>query len=75
MGGKPELVLDARALLGEGAIWDARRGVLHWVDIEGFLTTARHGLDQATLTREPLSGGLFRVQPGVSGLASVEFAG
>jgi len=28
-----ELVLDAKATLGEGAIWDARRGVLYWVDI------------------------------------------
>src|SRR5436309_3159023 len=50
MGGKPELVLDARALLGEGAIWDARRGVLHWVDIEGFLVHTfdpRTGRDRA----------------------------
>jgi sugar lactone lactonase YvrE len=31
-----ELLLDARALLGEGPVWDARVGVLHWVDIEGF---------------------------------------
>ena len=96
MESKPELVLDARALLGEGAIWDARRGVLHWVDIEGFLVHTfdpRTGRDRAVpvgehvgclaprargglvVTREPLSGGLFRVQPGVSGLASVEFAG
>ena len=29
-----ELVLDARATLGEGAIWDARAGRLYWVDIE-----------------------------------------
>ncbi len=29
-----ELILDAKATLGEGAIWDARRGVLYWVDIE-----------------------------------------
>ena len=30
-----ELVLDARAQLGEGAIWDAERQVLYWVDIAG----------------------------------------
>lgn len=30
-----ELNLDARALLGEGPIWDARRQVLYWVDISG----------------------------------------
>jgi sugar lactone lactonase YvrE len=28
-----ELLLDARAELGEGPTWDSRRGVLHWVDI------------------------------------------
>lgn len=32
-GSNPELLLDARAELGEGPAWDARRGVLHWVDI------------------------------------------
>lgn len=30
-----ELALDARALLGEGPIWDARGQVLYWVDISG----------------------------------------
>lgn len=29
-----ECILDAKATLGEGAIWDARRQVLYWVDIE-----------------------------------------
>jgi sugar lactone lactonase YvrE len=29
------LVLDAKATLGEGAIWDADRRVLYWVDILG----------------------------------------
>jgi sugar lactone lactonase YvrE len=29
----PELVLDARATLAEGPLWDAARGVLWWVDI------------------------------------------
>lgn len=32
-GSSPELLLDARAELGEGPAWDARAGVLHWVDI------------------------------------------
>jgi sugar lactone lactonase YvrE len=35
MIGKIELVLDAKAVLGEGPCWDARTGVLYWVDIEG----------------------------------------
>lgn len=30
-----ELILDAKALLGEGPIWDARRQALYWVDIAG----------------------------------------
>ena len=29
----PELVLDARADLGEGPAWEARTGCLYWVDI------------------------------------------
>jgi sugar lactone lactonase YvrE len=29
-----ELGLDAKATLGEGAIWDARTGCLYWVDVE-----------------------------------------
>ena len=32
---KPELVLDARATLGEGALWHPEEQVLYWVDIEG----------------------------------------
>jgi sugar lactone lactonase YvrE len=31
---KADLLLDARASLGEGACWDARTNVLWWVDIE-----------------------------------------
>jgi sugar lactone lactonase YvrE len=30
-----ELLFDAHALLGEGAVWDDREGVLLWVDIDG----------------------------------------
>jgi len=32
MSGKPEMVVDARASLGEGSIWDARTGKLYWDD-------------------------------------------
>jgi sugar lactone lactonase YvrE len=32
---KPELVLDAKALLGEGPCWDSERKCLYWVDILG----------------------------------------
>ncbi|WP_332089872.1 SMP-30/gluconolactonase/LRE family protein [Paenibacillus sp. GYB003] len=30
-----ELILDAKATLGEGPSWDERNGLLYWVDIEG----------------------------------------
>jgi len=45
-----ELVLDAKADLGEGAIWHARRGLLYWVDINaGFLHVfePKNGKDDA----------------------------
>lgn len=32
---KPELVMDAKAILGEGPCWDEHRQVLYWVDILG----------------------------------------
>lgn len=31
---KARMVLDSKATLGEGAIWDHRSGILYWVDIE-----------------------------------------
>jgi sugar lactone lactonase YvrE len=40
-----ELVLDARAALGEGPVWDARAGELLWVDIMAGLV---HRFDPAT---------------------------
>jgi sugar lactone lactonase YvrE len=33
MSKSPELVLDAKATLGEGSIWDTNRQVLYWIDI------------------------------------------
>jgi len=40
-----DLVLDARALLAEGPVWDADAGLLRWVDILGCRV---HALDVAT---------------------------
>ena len=45
MAAAVELVLDAKARLGEGAVWDADRRLLYWVDIEGY---AVHAFDPAT---------------------------
>src|SRR4029450_9655970 len=35
MSHHPELVIDARAVLGEGPLWHTRQQRLIWVDIEG----------------------------------------
>jgi sugar lactone lactonase YvrE len=43
--GEVELVLDARAELGEGPLWDGRRGRLFWVDI---LRGRVHAFDPAS---------------------------
>lgn len=40
-----------------------------------YVTSARVGLDAATLAREPLAGALFAFAPGVKGLADTAFAG
>lgn len=42
---RAELVLDARALLGEGPVWDDSSGLLYWVDIDGW---AIHRFDPVT---------------------------
>lgn len=44
---KADLILDARAELGEGPIWDAAHARLYWVDI---LDSALHAFDPATGT-------------------------
>lgn len=40
-----------------------------------YVTSARTGLDDAALEREPQAGGLFAVRPGAVGLPAVRFAG
>ncbi len=49
-----ELVLDARAYLGEGPLWDPDRGVLWWVDI---LDGIVHGYDPAARSDRTLPVG------------------
>lgn len=56
-GSKLELLLDARAELGEGPAWDAHRGLLHWVNIHaGRLHSfdPAEGADRALELGEPL---------------------
>lgn len=45
MSDTAELILDARSILGEGAIWDEKNQVLYWVDIDPGLV---HIYDPAT---------------------------
>jgi sugar lactone lactonase YvrE len=40
-----------------------------------YVSSARIGLDQATLSMQPNAGGLFMVTPGVQGIADIPFAG
>ena len=40
-----------------------------------FVTSARIGLTEAQLAKEPLAGGLFEIDPGVTGLPTPQFAG
>jgi sugar lactone lactonase YvrE len=49
-----ELVLDARSVLGEGAIWDEEKQVLYWVDIDPGLV---HVYDPATRKNRTLQVG------------------
>ena len=49
-----ELILDAKAALGEGPIWDVRKQALYWVDIAG---CALHIFDPATGTDRALDVG------------------
>jgi sugar lactone lactonase YvrE len=42
---------------------------------ELYITSARKGLDEATLNRYPLTGGVFRLQTNVEGMPTFEFAG
>jgi D-xylonolactonase len=40
-----------------------------------FVTSARIGLTEAQLAKEPLAGGLFEIDPGTTGLPTRQFAG
>jgi sugar lactone lactonase YvrE len=45
---EPVLAWDARALLGEGPLWDERDGVLYWVDVDGRRLHALRDGDRVT---------------------------
>jgi sugar lactone lactonase YvrE len=72
-----ELVLDARALLGEGPVWDEATGVLYWVDID---RCAIHrfdpvsGEDDAVDTGEPVGSVALRSGGGLVAACKSGFA-
>ncbi len=62
-----DLVLDARADLGEGPLWDARSGELMWVDIMAGLVhrfDPESGTDRAFNVKQPVSAIVTRAAGG-----------
>ena len=62
-----DLVLDARADLGEGPLWDARSGELMWVDIPAGLVhrfDPESGTDRAFNVNQPVSAIVTRAAGG-----------
>ena len=70
----PELVLDARADLGEGPAWDSRNCLLYWVDIRAghlHIFDPANGSDRSINTGESLGCAAPRLRGGlVLGLRS-----
>jgi len=69
MAGNPELVLDAKATLGEGAIWHKQTSLLYWVDIEGcklHVFDEETGEDRALDTGQPVGTVVPRRSSGVA---------
>jgi sugar lactone lactonase YvrE len=63
-----DLALDARALLGEGPIWNVREQVLYWVDISGHAVHVFHpatGHDRAIDVGQPVGTVVPRRSGGV----------
>jgi sugar lactone lactonase YvrE len=77
-----ELVVDAKAALGEGPIWDDRNAALYWVDIDGcrvHVFNPETGEDRAVYIGEPVGTVVPRASGGVvvalrSGFAHVDLA-
>jgi sugar lactone lactonase YvrE len=63
-----ELVVDARARIGEGPLWDQARGRLLWVDIAGGLIHAfdpRSGVSTALTVGQPVGSLALRKEGGL----------
>ncbi len=63
-----QLELDAKATLGEGPCWDARRRLLYWVDIEEqrlHIYNPASREDRATNVGQPIGAAVLRKSGGV----------
>lgn len=65
------LVIDARAQLGEGPVWDAGQEILYWVDIVG---KALHSWDGSTARSRRYEEPVCAVSPEPGGSLLVAFA-
>jgi len=65
---RAELLIDARALHGEGPAWDARAGKLLWVDMmaNGLHRTEADGIDAVTTYDQPVCVAVPRSGGGVA---------
>jgi D-xylonolactonase len=74
MAGEVELIADARALVGEGALWDVRGRVLYWTDIRGgrFFRYDPSGRDHREVHRGVNVGGMRLNRPGGLALGTWE---
>jgi len=61
-----ELVNDARSVLGEGPVWEAKTGFLYWVDIEG-CRLHRHHPESDTNKSWDFDGMISAIIPEVGG--------
>lgn len=68
---KPELVVDAQAVLGEGPFWEKDDPLLYWIDIAK-KTLQIH--DPGSGTNRQITVGVFRVRMDVSGAESHRYA-
>ena len=66
---EPELVVEKRALVGEGSVWDAEQKVLYWVDIlshELYIYDPATGENRTVLTCQAVGTVVPRARGGVA---------
>jgi sugar lactone lactonase YvrE len=77
MTDEPELILDVRASLGEGPVWDAKTGTLWWVDITAckvHISDAETGADRVLNTGSMVGAVALRATGGLVAALANGFA-